>query len=118
MMRSLPIKEEDAEYADALQRLRNLSPWTMTTGRDSFGAFCVSFAIEEYSGHVALRCWSKRQATSLILLHVKHWEETSSHPVDQKRSDSHANVSDDHSWCTYYPCSSCDWDYETTEYPD
>lgn len=93
MMQSSSTRAEDVEYAAALQKLRSLSPWTMTTARDGFGAYCVSFAIREYSGHVALRCWSKQQLTSLILLHVTHWEEMSSRLEGHERSDSQGSVS-------------------------
>jgi hypothetical protein len=95
----------DAEYVAALRRLESLSPWTMTTGRDSSGDFFVSCVIREFSERVALKSSSRPLLTWLILQLVKRWEETLSPPADLERSDSRGSGSDD-------------WDYETTEYPD
>lgn len=86
-MISLPNREGDVEFAEALQRLESRSPWTMTTGRDSSGDYFVSFVTREFSERVTLKSLSRQQLTSLILLLDAHWDEMSWLPVDRRRSE-------------------------------
>jgi hypothetical protein len=92
MTRYFNTKEVDVGYVAALRRLESRSPWTMTTGVDTFGAYFVSFVIREFSGRVTLKFLSKRQLTSAILLLDESWEEMSSLLDDLERKGHLVNV--------------------------
>lgn len=93
-MRSSGHRVVDAAYAASLQSLANHSPWTMTTGQDSLGAYFVSFVTSEFSERVTLKSSSKRQLTFLIHLLEEHWDEMLSLQEDPRRSDNHGGRSD------------------------
>lgn len=84
---SLMNKMEDAVFAGVLQRLVNLSPWIMTTGRDSSGDYYVSFVIREFLEPVTLKSSSRRLLMLQILLHVGLLEEMLLHLAGHPRSD-------------------------------
>jgi hypothetical protein len=67
-MSSSPTNQEVAEFVDGLRSQVSHWPWTMIIKRDSFEGFSVSFATNASWVPVRLRCLSKRQLTSLLLL--------------------------------------------------
>lgn len=94
-MPSLFNRDTDAEFADALRSLANLSQSITIMPQDLYGDYFVSFVTSESSAPVTLKSSSKPQLTLLILLLVKHWDEMSLRPVDRRRSEHQESGSDD-----------------------